>query len=49
MPFGQLYCLFCSYTLICQYRFCFDPNSSWPLLDLEKKFFDEKGMGNGVF
>ena len=49
MPFGQLYSLLCFYALISWYRFCFEPNLSRPLLNLEERFFNEKQTGNGVF
>ena len=34
--------------LIYYYRFCFEPNVARPLLDLEKRFFNEKRAGNGT-
>ena len=33
--------------LTLSYRFCFTPDSSRPLLELEQRFFNEKRAGNG--
>jgi hypothetical protein len=49
MPFGEYYNLLQAASLTCYCRFCFILNKSRPLLDLEKKFFDEARAGNGLY